>query len=85
MIKNILYIILGMLIMFVILKLLSSKTITGTGDTTKKLKALAVAPETYNVVMSNEFRELVKTKEFKDFINTLANEQLTILSKTLIG
>ena len=85
MIKNILYIILGMLIMFVILKLLSSKTLTGTGDTTKALKELAFTGEAYNLIMSNEFRELVKTPEFKKFTKTLAAEQLNILSKTLAG
>ena len=84
MIKNILYIVLGMLIMFVILKLLS-KTLTGTGDTTKALKQLAFTGEAYNLIMSNEFRELVKTPEFKNFTKTLATEQLNILSKTLAG
>ena len=84
MIKNILYIVLGMLIMFVILKLLS-KTSSGTGNTTAALKQLAFTGEAYNLIMSNEFRELVKTPEFKNFTKTLADDQLKVLSKTLAG
>lgn len=82
MIKNILYIVLGMLIMFVILKLLS-KTSSGTGNTAAALKQLALTGEAYNLVTSNEFRELVKTPEFKNFTKTLADDQLKVLSKTL--
>ena len=73
----------GALGMYIILKVLSSKGNTAPSQTTAKLKALAKTAQAYNLIMSPQFRELVKTKEFSDFVRTLANEQISIIAGSL--
>ena len=74
---------LGMLIMFIILKYLSSKGDTG-NSTSTAFKTLIKTQQFSNLVRTNEFRELVKTREFSSMVKTLAEDQLLSLSKTLM-
>lgn len=84
--RTFLWIGLGMLIMFVILKVLANTGITkDTSQTTARLKALLVTQQFANLVRTNEARELVKTQEFREFTKSLAADQVIALSKSLVG
>lgn len=78
------WILLGALLMFVVLKIVTHIS-QPEGATTEKLKALVKTSQVANLVRTNEFRELIKTNEFKSFARTLAEDQLITLSKTLVG
>ena len=81
--RSFLLIVLGMIIMFVILKVLSR---SGAGsDSTNYFKALCDTQEAANLMKTNEFRELVKTTEFINLAGALAEEQVVALSKALTG
>lgn len=82
--KNLLWVLLGALLLFIVLRMIAGAGKEAALSTTK-LKALAFLPETANLIKTNEFRELVKTKEFKDFTRTLAAEQVVVLAQTLTG
>ena len=79
--RTALLIILGMLIMFVILKFLSGKS--ESSQTTENFKKLAGLQQTANLIKTNEFRELAKTSEFREFVGSLAEDQIIELAKTL--
>ena len=79
-----LWILVGALIMFVLLKIAAKTTGTESGMSTR-LRDLLRTQQVANLVRTNEFRELVKTNEFKRFASTLASEQLKELSRTLVG
>ena len=81
--RTFLLILLGAVIMYIILKILSSDV--APADSTQKLKALAATQQAANLIRTNEFRELVKTKEFINFASSLAEEQVIIMSKSLAG
>jgi len=82
--RPILWILLGGLITFVILKIASSKVVNTSGTSTA-FKQLAKTQQMSNLVRTNEFRELIKTNQFKDLVKTLAEDQLVAMSKTLVG
>ena len=79
-----LWILLGMVVMFAILKIISK--VPGDSDrTTNYFKALCDTGEAHNLMKTNEFRELVKTQEFINLAGSLAEEQLTAMAKALTG
>jgi hypothetical protein len=82
--RTVLWILLGALIMYILLRILS-KSSTGASQTNTKLFALLRTQQIGNLIRTNEFRELIKTNEFKSFINTLASEQLAAMSGALVG
>lgn len=82
--KIFLWIILGMFLMYILLKILSGAA-PEKSQTTARLKELLKTGEVYNLARTNEFRELVKTTEFKEFVKTLANEQVDAMATALIG
>jgi hypothetical protein len=82
--KNLLYILLGALILFIVLKMIAGAG-KGAMLSTEKLKKLAFTPQTGNLIKTNEFKELVKTKEFQDFVRTLAEEQAVVLAQSLLN
>lgn len=81
--KTILWILVGALAMYLILKMLSKKDLTGS-NTGKYVKELLATQQAANVIKTNEFRELVKTNEFKKLVGSLAEDQLVSLSKALV-
>ncbi len=81
--KTILWIVLGAVIMFVLLKVLSKRD-TSDSKVSSNFKKLADTQQVRNLVRTNEFRELVKTKEFKDLLFSLADDQLTTISKAMV-
>lgn len=82
--KSILFIVLGMFLMYIILKIMSSKTVES-GETSAALKDLAQTGEALNLIRTNEFREVVKTPEFKRFISSLAKDQINTLATSLVS
>lgn len=81
--RIVLYILLGALAMFIILKVTAVKGSTNTSQTTNKLIELAKTMQVYNLLKTNEFREVVKTKQFREFAKSLAEDQLIVLASTL--
>jgi len=81
--KNILFVVLGMFLMYILLKVLSSKGVTS-GGTSKAVMTLLKTQQASNLIRTNEFRELVKTPEFKNVVITLADSELKTLSNVMI-
>jgi 2-phosphoglycerate kinase len=82
--RPILWILLGALLMFVVLKIVSAKSVSPSG-TSAAFKQLAKTQQMTNLIKTNEFRELMRTNQFKDLVKTLAEDQLVAMSKTLVG
>lgn len=82
--RSILLIVIGMVLMYIVLKILSSKTVQPAGASTAAFKKLASTGYAYNLIRTNEFRELVKTPEFRELVRTLAAEQVTALTSALV-
>ena len=81
--KSLLWIALGMFLMFIILKMLASRGDRGSSQTSEKFIALAKTPQVMNLVRTNEFREIVKTTEFRSLVKTLAEDEINAISNTL--
>ena len=81
--RTFLLILAGALIMYFILKILSGKS--DSSIAWPAIKSLIGTQEFNNVVKTNEFRELAKSAEFRNVITNLAEDQITSISKTLIG
>jgi hypothetical protein len=81
--RTILWVFLGMVIMYVLLKVLAGRGTTS--NVTATLTALARTPQVGNLIRTNEFREVIKTQEFLRFANALAQDQLNVVSQTLVG
>jgi len=82
--KDFLFIAVGMFLMYVILKIAKSKTVQAPSATNSAFRQLATTGEAYNLIRTNEFRELAKTAEFRTLVNTLAKEQINILTSALV-
>lgn len=81
--KQLIFVFLGMFLMYVLLKILSSR-VTESSMTTERLKDLVKTPQVNSLIKTNEFSNVIKTPEFSAFLKTLANEQMNAISKTLI-
>lgn len=82
--RYVLFVALGMFLMYIVLKIMSSKTVSTRSDTTVAMMRLVSTGEFTNLIKTNEARELIKTTEFRNFVKTLANDQLIALSKSLV-
>jgi hypothetical protein len=78
-----LYILIGMALMYVILKVLSVLPDKSSG-TAAAAKTLIMSTQFYNLTKTNEFRELAKMPEFITLLSTLAEDQLTSISQQLV-
>jgi hypothetical protein len=83
--RTIIFLLLGALIMFFVLKLLTKNKPGATSSTTKNFIALAKTPQAYELVKTNQFSNLSKTPEFRNFVSTLAGEQISAMSNALLG
>ena len=83
-VKIILWILLGMVLMFVILKLLSHRVVSP-DDTWPQIKPIIMSQQFYNLTKTNEFRELAKMPEVSKMLETLANDQVTVLAQSLFN
>jgi len=82
--RNVLLVVAGMIIMYILLKMLSKQT-GSDSEAWLRIKDLLKTQQFGNVMKTNEFRELAKTNEFRSVIGTLAEDQLVSVSKTLVG
>ncbi len=82
--RNFLLILLGALILYIVLKMISGAG-AGTALSTEKLKKLAFLPQTANLIKTNEFKELIKTNEFHEFVKSIAEEQAVVLAQSLLN
>jgi len=82
--KTVLWILLGALIMYVLLKILSGSE-KGDSQTSARLKELVNTMQFRNLIMTNEAREIVKTPEFRRFIVSAGEDYVKTISKTLAG
>jgi hypothetical protein len=82
--KSFLLIVIGMVLMYIILKLLSHRTVS-TDSTWQQIKPVLTSQQFYNLTKTNEFRELVKMPQVKKVMETLAEDQLTTLAQSLFN
>jgi hypothetical protein len=82
--KTFLLIVVGMILMYIILKLLSHRTVTENA-TWDEIKPILTSPQFYNLTKTNEFRELIKMPETKKVIKTMAEDQVTLLAQSLFN
>lgn len=81
--KEALIFLLGAVVAYVVLSMLTKKSETSNTDSTAYLKKLAVLPETVDLLKSKEFKNLSMTPEFKQYVKTLTQEQIYVLAKSL--
>ena len=82
--RTTLLILAGMILMYIILKYMSSKSVSDSAEW-NSIKELMKTQQFNNLVKTNEFRELAKSSEFRNVVGTLAEDQIIQVSKTLIG
>ena len=82
--REILFILLGGVIMFFVLSFIANKkkrTDTKTSDTL--LKELLTTPESINLLKTKEFKTLSDTTEFRNYVKLLTQEQIYALANKL--
>lgn len=79
--RDILFALIGAAAMFLLMRILSS-TMSG-GNTSKAAMELLKTQQAANLILTNEFRELAKTPQFKTLATTLAANELNILSNAM--
>jgi len=83
-VKTVLWVLLGMVLMFIILKLLSSRVVSS-NDTWSQIKPIITSQQFYNLTKTNEFKELVKLPEVSKMLKTLAEDQVTEIAQSLFN
>lgn len=83
--KYLLFTALGMFLMYIILKILSSKTTATKSDAAMAGIRVIKTSEFINMLKTNEARELIKTPEVRDFVKTLSNDIITSMSRSLVS
>jgi hypothetical protein len=81
--RAILWIVVGMIIMYLLSKILYTTGVTA--GSSKKLKALLRTQQVANLIRTNEFREVVRTGEFRNYIGTLAAEEALSVATAMGG
>jgi hypothetical protein len=93
--KNILYVLIGAGAMFAVLKFMSGKktsvSVSGTvhnGEQESNTGDLVIAvlgtPEARTLILSPQFKAVVKTNEFKQLYSVLGTQYLTALARSLV-
>jgi hypothetical protein len=83
--KYFLFTALGMFLMFIVLKILASKSVQGSSQMTANAVRVIKSSQFSNLLKTNEAKELIKTPEFKNFISTLADEEIKAFSASLVS
>jgi hypothetical protein len=76
------WLLIGMVVMFVVLKMFS-QAVDKSSDTWLYTKRLLASNQFNNLTKTNEFREIVKMPEFTSLLKTLAEDQIISTSKAL--
>lgn len=82
--KYLLFTALGMFLMYILLKILSSKPTVAKSETALAGIRVLKTQEFINMLKTNEAKELLKTTEVRDFVKTLSNDIITSMSKSLV-
>ena len=80
--KNILFLVLGAFLMYLVLKIISSKALSGSG-TSKAAIDLLKTQQAANLILTNEFRELSRTPQFKFLLKTLAANEINAMTNAM--
>jgi hypothetical protein len=83
--KYLLFTALGMFLMYIILKILASKTTATKSETALAGIRVFKTQEFSNLLKTNEAKELLKTSEVRDFVKTLSNDVITSMSRSLVN
>lgn len=75
------WLLIGAVVMFVVLKMISKTS--ETSDTWLYTKRILASNQFNNLAKTNEFREIVKMPDFTNLLKTLAEEQIITTSKSL--
>lgn len=85
--RNIIFIIIGAGLMYLVLKILSTAgkpESDSSSPTSQTFMELAKTGQALNLVKTNEFRQLVQTTQFRNFVKTLAEDQIHTIANTLV-
>ena len=83
--KIFLYILVGAVVMFVVLKFISTKPVVTNSETSANFNKLLNTPEAGKLIQSPEFADLLLTKEFRTLAKGIGDEYLTSITKSLTG
>lgn len=84
--KNILFILIGAVSMFVILKILSAgKPVVTDSQNSENFKKLLGTPEAQKLISSKEFKATLRTKECKELLRGVADQYIITLTKNLVS
>ena len=83
--KTFLLILVGAVLMFVILKFISTKPVVTNSETSANFNKLLNTPEAGKLIQSSEFTNLLLTKEFRTLAKGIGDEYLSSITKSLTG
>jgi len=79
--RDILFALIGAAAMFLLMRILSSTM--ASGNTSKAAMELLKTQQAANLILTNEFRELAKTPQFKALATSLAANEINALSNAM--
>lgn len=83
--KTFLYIGVGMVFMFVILKVLSTKKPVSKTETITDFRNLLKTPEASKLISSPEFADVLLTSEFKTVAKNISGKYLRTITQSLLA
>ncbi len=82
--KTAAYILIGAVLMFVVLKFISTKPIITSSETSDNFKLLLKTDAGVKLLASDEFSNLLLTKEFKNLLRGISDEYLQTITANLL-
>ena len=83
--KTFAYILIGAVLMFVILKFLSTKPVVTPTETSNNFKNLMRTNEAILLLSTDQFHNLLLTPEFKKLARGISDEYIRTITKSLLG
>ena len=83
--KTFAYILIGAVLMFVILKFLSTKPVVTPTETSNNFKNLMRTNEAILLLSTDQFNNLLLTPEFKKLARGISDEYIRTITKSLLG
>jgi len=82
--KTFAYILIGAVLMFVVLKFLSTKPVVTPSETSENFKKLMSTPEAVILISSDQFANLLLTPEFKKLAKGISDEYIRTITKSIL-
>jgi len=82
--KVALYILVGAVLMYIILKFVSDKPTVSNSEMQNNFKKLLETSEAVNVLASDQFANLLLTPEFKNLMKGISDQYLQTITQSLI-